>query len=104
MNLLNHLKTDRARKWMWLFLAALAALQAYFVRELIAALLLFTAGFAVLAGFALVFYVADRASQVTLAWAEPRTRTVANAARRGLDLLEEFSKRPFRRPRSEPAQ
>ncbi len=29
-------KKDRGRKWMWWFLAALAALQLYFVQELIA--------------------------------------------------------------------
>ena len=39
---------DSARKWMWIFLVALVALQIYFVRELLAALFLFTVGFAVL--------------------------------------------------------
>ena len=95
---------DRARKWMWIFLAALVAYQLYFVRELVAALLLFALGFAVLAGLVLVFFLAEQAGQVSLAWVEPRTRAVAGLARRGLVLIEELSKRPFRRPRSETAQ
>ena len=89
---------------MWIFLAALVAYQLYFVRELVAALLLFALGFAVLAGLVLVFFLAEQAGQVSLAWVEPRTRAVAGLARRGLVLIEELSKRPFRRPRSETAQ
>ena len=95
---------DSARKWMWIFLAALVALQIYFVRELLAALFLFTVGFAALAGVALACYLFERASQASLAWAEPRTRAAAHVARRGWELLEDISKKPFRRPRSEPAQ
>ncbi len=101
---MNRVNKDDARKWMWVFLAALVALQLYFVRELLAALFLFTLGFALLAGLALVFFLVDQARQLSLAWAEPRTRVVAGLARRGLVLLEDLSKRPFRRPRSEPAQ
>ena len=95
---------DKARKWMWIFLAALVALQIYFVRELLAALFLFTLGFGALAGAALVFFLFERAGHRSMAWVEPRTRSVGVLARRGLGLLEDLSKRPFRRPRSEPAQ
>ncbi len=101
---MNSVNKDDARKWMWVFLAAIVALQLYFVRELLAAFLLFTLGFAFLAGLALVFFLVDQARQLSLAWVEPRTRGVAGLARRGLGLLEDLSKRPFRRPRSEPAQ
>jgi hypothetical protein len=89
---------------MWIFLAALVALQIYFVRELLAALFLFTLGFSALAGVALVFFLFERAGERSLAWVEPRRRSVGVLARRGLGLLEDLSKRPFRRPRSEPAQ
>ncbi len=95
---------DRARKWMWIFLAVLVAFQLYFVRELLAALLLFALGFAVLGGLVLVFFLAEQAGQVSLAWLEPHTRAAAGLARRGLLLVEDLSKRPFRRPRSETAQ
>ena len=89
---------------MWVFLAVLVALQFYFVWQLLAAFLLFTLGFAVLAGVALVFYLVEQAGQLSLAWVEPRTRVMAGLARRGLVLLEDLSKKSFRRPRSETAQ
>ena len=101
---LDRMNQDPARKWMWMFLFALAALQLYSVRELLAALLLFTFAFAALGGAALVFYLVGRAGQLSLARVEPRTRAVAELARRGLSLLEELSRKPFRRPRSEPAR
>jgi type IV secretory pathway TrbD component len=88
---------------MWTFLAALVALQIYFVRELLAALLLFAIGFVILGGIALVVYLVNQAGQHSLAWVEPRTRFVTETARRGWVALEELSKKPFRRPRSEPA-
>ena len=98
------LTKDQSRKWMWIFLAALVGLQIYIVRELLAALFLFTLGFGALAGVALVFFLFERAGQRSMAWVEPRTRGTAVLARRGLGLLEDLSKRPFRRPRSEPTQ
>ena len=101
---MNRMNKDDGRKWMWVFLAALVALQLYFVRELLAALFLFTLGFGLLAGLAVVFFLVDQARQFSLAWVEPRTHVVAALTRRGLVLLEDLSKKPFRRPRSEPAQ
>ena len=98
----NSPNEERARKWMWAFLVALVAFQIYFVRELLAALLLFTMGFAVLAGIALILYLAQQAGQQSMAWVEPRTRWMTVAARRGWEHLEELSKKPFHRPRSEP--
>jgi len=40
---------DNARKWLWSFLAVLVMSQIYFVRELFAALALFTVVFAMIA-------------------------------------------------------
>ena len=96
-------KNDHARRWMWWFLAALVALQLYFVRELIAAFLLFTLGFALIGGILLAIVFVKQAGEASLAWAEPRTRGLTQAARRGMEYIEEFSRKPFRRPRSEPA-
>jgi hypothetical protein len=95
---------DRVGKGMWIFLAALVGLQIYFVRELLAALFLFTVGFAILAGLALVLFLAEQAGQLSVAWVEPRARVVAGFARRGLELLEDLSRKPFHRPRSEPGR
>ncbi len=94
---------DRLKKCLWVFLGALLALQIYFVRELLAALLLFTVAFVVLAGLALVFYLVQQAGQLSLAWVEPRTRSMVPKLRSALALLEDLSKKPFRRPRSQPA-
>jgi hypothetical protein len=57
---------EKARRWMWGFLIALAAMQTYFVQEMLAALFLFTLAFAVFAVIAFAFYLANRASQASL--------------------------------------
>jgi hypothetical protein len=87
----------KARKWMWAGLAVFVALQIYFVQEMLAALMLFTGVFVVCAIIALALYLVDRAGQWGLGWA-------GHQARRGLELAEDLSKKPLRRPRSEPAQ
>ena len=53
----------KARKWLWIALGALVALQIYFVQEMVAALMLFTGIFVVCAIIALVLYLVDRASR-----------------------------------------
>jgi cytosine/uracil/thiamine/allantoin permease len=75
--------------------AAFLVLQIYFVRELLAALILFTFIFVIVAFFALAIYVIGKAGEVGLAFTEP-------AARRGLEVAEELSKKTFHRPRSAP--
>ena len=94
----------KARKWMWVGLAAFVALQIYFVQEMLAALMLFTGVFAVIAIVALILYLVDRAGQWSIGWAGQRARPAILLARRGLALAEDLSKKPFRRPRSETAQ
>ena len=94
----------KARKWMWAGLAALVALQMYFVQEMLAALMLFAGVFVIVALIALVIYLVDRAGQWSIGWAGERARPAIQLARRGWILAEELSKKPFRRPRSETAQ
>ena len=94
----------KARKWMWIGLAAFVALQMYFVQELLAALVLFTIAFAVFAIIALVLYVVDRAGQWGLGGAGQHSGPAIELARRGLALAEDLRKKSIRRPRSEPAQ
>ena len=98
------LSEKKARKWMWVGLAAFVALQIYFVQEMLAALMLFTGVFAVIAIVALILYLVDRAGQMSIGWAGQRARPAIQLARRGLALAEDLSKKPFRRPRSETAQ
>lgn len=71
--------------------------QFYYVRELAAALLIFTILFLMFASIAGVIYLVGRASQKGLSMAEP-------AARRGLVLAEVISRKTFHRPRSAPVQ
>src|SRR5580698_7391048 len=79
-------KEKNTRKWLWLGLAVFVALQIYFVQELLAALML---------------YLVDRAGQWGLGWAGAHARPAAQMARRGLTAVEDLSKKPFHRPRSE---
>ena len=94
---------NKARKWIWVGLAAFIALQIYFVQEMLAAPMLFTGVFVILAIAALVLYLIDRAGQWGLGWAGEHARPAAQLARRGWVAAEEISKKPFHRPRSETA-
>ncbi len=85
-------------------LAVFGVLQIYFVRELMAAELLFGLGFAVLFVLCVIFYLVGAIGERGLDWAEAGIRVVAPFARRGYVALEEISRRPFRHPRSESAQ
>ena len=100
----SNAKDEKARRWMWGFLISLAALQIYFVQALLAALFLFALAFVVIAAIVGAFYVANRASQASLTWFEPYARMAARAGRRGYALIEEISRKTFRRPHSETAQ
>ena len=87
----------KARKWLWIAIGAFVALQVYFVRELLAALMLFTGVFVICAIVALALYLIDRASRWGLGVA-------GHQAKRAIVAAEEISKKQLRRPRSEPAQ
>ena len=97
MKFSRFLSEQKARKWLWIVLGSIAALQLYFVRELLAAFVLFTGLFIVCAILALVLYLVDRASRWGLGVA-------GQQAKRALTAAEEISKKQLRRPRSEPAQ
>ena len=79
--------------WAGIAVAALAAVQLYFVQEMLAALFIFTIVFAVVASVFLMLWLIDRAGQRTLAWAEPQTRELARLARRGVAIAEELGKK-----------
>ncbi|HXN63778.1 MAG TPA: hypothetical protein VN862_00485 [Candidatus Acidoferrales bacterium] len=89
-------KEDIWRKWLWRLLVAALILQTYYVREMLAALAVFTILFIVVALVAGIVYVLGRSGEITISLAEP-------LARRGIALAEDFSKRASRRPRSAPA-
>ena len=89
---------DKSRKWMWWFLAVGAALQLYFVRELLVAFALFAAGFAVVALAIAGLYMMQKAWEVGVAHVAASRSPVAGLARRAVSAMEELGRRPFRRP------
>jgi hypothetical protein len=94
----------KTRKRIIWTVAILLVLQLYFVRELLAAELLFGAVFAVLALLAATCYFIGFVWENGLNWTEMGVRAVGTFYRRSYVMVEELSKRPFRRLHSESAQ
>lgn len=94
----------KVRKGMLTIFAVFFVLQIYFVRELLAAELLFGMGFAVFFCIALTVYALGALGERGLDVAEAGVRIISNSVRRGYAGLEEISRKPFRTPRSESAQ
>ena len=89
---------------MWWFLAVLAAFQLYFVRELLAAFALFALVFAAIASMVVGVYMAQKTWEAGVARLAESSHPVINLARRGAGAVEDFVRRPIRRPGSEPAR
>ena len=89
MNSLGWLRNRKIQKGFWLGLAALIAVQIYYVREMLAALFIFAVLFAFGAVVAFILFLLDWASQRTAEWVEPEAKRAAQAARRGVTYLEE---------------
>lgn len=89
-------RADPWRKVLGGLLLAAFLFQAYYVREMLAALVIFTGIFAIGAIVAGVIYLIGRAGESTVAMAEP-------VARRGVAFAEELRQKAFRRPHSAPA-
>jgi hypothetical protein len=88
----------------WWGLGAAFVLQMYFVRELLAAELLFGIAFAVLFSIGFVIYMIAQAGERGFGWLESHASAMVQTSRRGLSAVQEISRRPFRHPRSESAQ
>ena len=74
----------KARKLWWLGgLGALVALKFYYVREMVAALMIFSALFVIGAGIVLVVFILDRIAQGTFAWAQSGAGRLARWAANG---------------------
>jgi hypothetical protein len=95
---------DTAYKWLGWVVAVILAAQIYFVREIVAAEVLFAVAFTVLAlGFA-VFYGLSSFGIHVLGIAESLVTASAPMVGRGVRQLNRFSRRPFRRLRSASAR
>jgi hypothetical protein len=97
-------RDKKARKWLWLGLAAYIGLQIYFVQEMLAALILFTVVFILCAIVAAILYLVDRVGQLSVGWAGQQAKPAVELARRGLNAVEDVSKKQLHRPRSAPAR
>ena len=97
-------KKDTGRKWMWLFQVLVAALQIYAVRELLAAFALFLLGFGSIAVCVAAVYLAQKSWEAGVARAVASQNPFVLALRRSFTTLEDWSRRPVRRPDSEPAR
>jgi len=91
---------DNSRKWMWWFLAIIGAMQLYFVRELLAAFALFAAVFAVIAALVAGAYLLQQGWAVAVARVAESGHPLVSMAKRGADAVEDFARRPLRRPGS----
>ena len=89
---------DKGRKWMWWFLGIVAALQLYFVRELLAAFALFALAFAVIAGLVAGVYMLQKSWEVAVARLAASAHPVVGMARSSVAALEDLARRPLRRP------
>jgi hypothetical protein len=95
---------DNLRKWMWVFLAVIAALQVYAVRELLAAFAIFILGFGALAVGIGGIYILHKSWEAGVAWLVASRHPMVLAARRSVSALEDWTRRPLRRPDSQPAR
>jgi hypothetical protein len=97
-------RSVKLRKGLYTILAVFLLLQVYFVRELLAAELLFAVPFAVLLLLGGVVYLTGFVAERGLDVAEAGVRMIAEYTRGGFEGLEDISRKPFHRPRSESAQ
>ena len=97
-------KKDTGRKWMWLFLVVIASLQIYAVRELLAVFALFLLGFGSIAVCVAALYLAQKSWEAGVARAVASQNPLVLGLRRSLATFEDWSRRPVRRPDSEPAR
>jgi hypothetical protein len=89
---------------MWLFLAVLAAVQLYAVRELLAAFAIFVLGFGAIALFVGTLYFLHKTWEAAVAWAVASKHPVFLAVRRSVALVESWARTPIRGADSEPAR
>ena len=94
----------KVRKGMLTAIGIVFVLQLYFVRELLAAELLFALAFGVLLVIGGTAYLLGTLGERGLDLTEAGIRVLARSARRGYSLVDELSRKSFRHARSESAQ
>ena len=87
----SHKLSPKKWKWIGIGLVAVAAMQVYYVQEMIAALIIFSVLFFAGAVVVLIIFLLDRASQQITAWAEPGAARVVHWV---ADAVEAIVARP----------
>jgi hypothetical protein len=95
---------DNLRKWMWLFLLVIAALQVYAIRELLAAFAIFLLGFIAIAMCVGSVYFLHKTWEAGIGRLMASRHPMVLAARRSVSAIEDMARRPLRRPDSQPAR
>jgi uncharacterized membrane protein HdeD (DUF308 family) len=94
----------KARKWLWYVLIALAAVQVYYVQEMLAALILFAIFFGVALVVVGVLFALDLAGQRAAEWAEPQAVKTAHVVAQKWTVMGDFRKKLLHHQHSETAQ
>ena len=94
----------QTRKRIIWTIAIFFVLQVYFVRELIAAELIFGAVFAAVFVLVTICYLIGTLWENGMTWGDLAVRSFVTLTRRSYATLEELSKRPIRHLRSESVQ
>jgi hypothetical protein len=85
MSLQSHFSLE-VRIWILAALITIGATRVYYVREMLAALIIFSALFASVVAIVLILFLIwlllDRASQLALGWIEARAKSIGRAALR----------------------
>jgi len=84
---------DKSRKWMWLFLGAIGAIQLYFVRELLAAFALLALGFGIVAFVIAALYMLHTGWAVAVERFAESKHPVVVYTKQGVNSVEEFARR-----------
>jgi hypothetical protein len=95
-------KRDVNRKWLWYFLGAIAAFQLYFVRELLAAFALFILVFAAFGSVIATVYMFHKVWEAGVLRLVKSRHPWLITARRAVSSVEDYARRPLRRPGSQP--
>ncbi len=93
---------DQGRKWIWWFLGIIAAMQLYFVRELLAVFAIFILGFAAIGLCIATLYMAQKTWEAGVAQLAASRNPMILAVRRSVASVEDLARRPIRRPDSQP--
>jgi hypothetical protein len=84
---------DNSRKWMWVFLGVVVALQLYFVRELLAVFALFVLSFGALLFTIFALYALSQGWAVAVEGLAASQHPFVLSTKRRVNLLEEFTRR-----------